>query len=933
MEEDDSISDESISLDTLASVRSLIINANTSDSMISSVFDFLTSLLSRDDSAILHHVLKLLTDLALQRKELAPLVFESVLTSLLRPQNSAAVEASHGRFAVESLAVLASISETIPRISKIDGEVFASICLEAPVSFRMWLLRNAERFNVSPSVLFTLCLGFSKDPYPYIRKAALDGLITVCVAGDFDHANAIEGCYTRAVELLADAEDSVRSSAVRAVSMWGKALITSKEEEISRRECTDAVFLKLCSVVRDMSVEVRVEVFKAFGKIGTSSERVILQTFSKKVLKDAKGKKPQNNVLIESSDVSAAAGIFIHGFEDEFYEVRKAAVASFHSISVNSIKLPDEAVYLLMDMLYDDYMVVRLKALEALNHIADLGNLKIQETYLPAFLDAIVDTSENVRLTARSILKLVKLPDLKLVNKCVDGILKSLEMYPQDESGILSTLFHFGLNHANFVVSMVKRFNEMLETASGNKSEFNSLQISASLMLIISSPLSNKQSITSIPPWAFSYSLSMLGKFSCALVDMMDQDTLLAYLAHCSIFSHSPEMEFKKGDIFLHAYRQPNSVLVGNPVVQPSTCIATESKTIASEAEPENRNRESNSVNLILMKIKTAWLLSQSGCSKEALLALRACKQELATLAAKSSVSDGALEFTCHYVHVIELLVQVWPHFERSRQITSRRSGELEPLMEEVETKLLDMRCRFTGMSTEESLVMELVIFTCLLRLYKSEICCRHSYMKKLSSTVSRLELQHEEQCTKPSDFITETKKSLQEIEDTTTTTVISCSRLLHLIKTFNCFSPEQFTFSSNIKCVSAELEVPDNGPYNPISFVAGLPVAIPCEITLLNVSKDICLWLRISRGDETCQFIHLEPNLYDAGDREEKRFMFNAVVYLTPRAVAFTVRISVGIECLFEDFCHKNRRYGPKHPVAYSCKEKEVHFSLLSRT
>lgn len=222
MEEDDSISAESVSLDTLASIRSLIINVDTSDSVISSVFEFLTGLLSRGDSAILHlhYVLKLLSDLASQRKELAPQIFDSVLSSLLRPQN----DANHGRVAVESLAVLASLSETNPSIStalsKIDGEVFASICLGAPISSRLWLLRNAERFNVPSSVLFTLFLGFSKDPYPYIRKLALDGLINICKAGDFDHTHAVQGCYTRAVELLSDAEDSIRSSAVRAVSFF-----------------------------------------------------------------------------------------------------------------------------------------------------------------------------------------------------------------------------------------------------------------------------------------------------------------------------------------------------------------------------------------------------------------------------------------------------------------------------------------------------------------------------------------------------------------------------------------------------------------------------------------------------------------------------------------------------------------------------------------
>lgn len=55
-------------------------------------------------------------------------------------------------------------------------------------------------------------------------------------------------------------------------------------------------------------------------------------------------------------------------------------------------------------------------------------------------LDAIIDTSDVIRLTARNILKLANLPDLKLVNKCVDDVLKSLEMYPQ--VGILTYKDH-----------------------------------------------------------------------------------------------------------------------------------------------------------------------------------------------------------------------------------------------------------------------------------------------------------------------------------------------------------------------------------------------------------------------------------------------------------------------------------------------------------
>lgn len=104
---------------------------------------------------------------------------------------------------------------------------------------------------------------------------------------------------------------------------------------------------------------------------------------------------------------------------------------------------------------------------------------------------------------------------------------------------------------------------------------------------------------------------------------MMDQDTLLAYLTHCIILSASSGTEFNKGGVFFHAYRRSNADIAGNPVLLPSKDIPSKSKYMASEAELEIRNQALKFVNHILLKIKAAWLLSQSGCSKEALRALR----------------------------------------------------------------------------------------------------------------------------------------------------------------------------------------------------------------------------------------------------------------------------------------------------------------------
>lgn len=71
-------------------------------------------------------------------------------------------------------------------------------------------------------------------------------------------------------------------------------------------------------MVRDMSVGVRVGAFNALGKIQMVSKDILLQTLSKKVEK----KKSDGQCNAERFKIlECAAGAFVHGLEDEFYEV------------------------------------------------------------------------------------------------------------------------------------------------------------------------------------------------------------------------------------------------------------------------------------------------------------------------------------------------------------------------------------------------------------------------------------------------------------------------------------------------------------------------------------------------------------------------------------------------------------------------------------
>ncbi|KAG5550678.1 hypothetical protein RHGRI_015584 [Rhododendron griersonianum] len=92
-----------------------------------------------------------------------------------------------------------------------------------------------------------------------------------------------------------------------------------------------------------------------------------------------------------------------------------------------------------------------------------------------------------------------------------------------------------------------------MEPCCDGKLVFDAGRVTALLVLGISAPLSNEKHTFSIPPRIFHYAVELLGRISHALSDVMDQDTLLAYLYHCSgsrVMS-SGEFDFKRKESFL----------------------------------------------------------------------------------------------------------------------------------------------------------------------------------------------------------------------------------------------------------------------------------------------------------------------------------------------------------------------------------------------
>ncbi|XP_028111999.1 LOW QUALITY PROTEIN: protein SIEL-like [Camellia sinensis] len=859
--------DASTSLQALSLARSLILNPSTSDSTISSLLQTLSLSLQPDrDPLSLRHTLSLLSDLAAHRRHLSQSIFQTVhsFSLLCNPTSTRTLAAS--------LSVLASIAESnqtlASDLSELSESLFLKLCFFPSVSVRHWLLLNAERFWIRPPLLLTVFLGFTKDPYPYVRKVALDGLFGLCKSIVVEDCTLVESCYCRGVELLSDMEDCVRSSAVRAVAQWGQLLVALNHDD-NKRDLSNALFIQLCSMVRDMNVKVRVEAFDALGEIGMVSEDILLQTLSKKVHSGIKGKTYPGLCSGKPFDIpaSSAAGAILHGLEDEFCEVRRSACHAIQTLSILSADFSGEALTLLVDVLNDDSMVVRLQALETMRCMALFDHLKVQETHMHMFLSTLVDSSALVRSAARNVLRVIKLNDIAMFKLSVDGLLENLEMYPQDEADVFSVIFNIGRCHGNFAVDITERVSDEIEPSFGGKLGFDSRRVAALLVLAISAPLSNEQRTCSTPQRIFSYAVTLLGRISHALSDVMDQNTLLAYLSHCSssIVISAAEFDFKKKEPFL-------------PL---------------EDGVPNNG-------------------------------ACRSWKNVLATLTTGSS--PGSIAFMLQYLRVVKLMAKIWLRFISPRKVCLYGMGEVGLLLGKLDTTLREMRYRFIGLSKEEELhVLELILLNFILRLSSVEVYYDFTTLKNLHSTLSRVEFLHEELSIQPSNFVTELKKSLDEIGFSTDGPFYTPFLIQKLVE---FFSLKQFVFCGKLKHIIAELDVHDNDFENPFHFISGLPVGIPLEITLYNISRENRLWLQLAVDETLTEFVFLDLERF-GGSNQIRKFTFVAPFYKTPKANSFSMRVYIGMECLSEDVYSFKRRGGPKRELVFLCKEKEVFLSM----
>ncbi|EDV92118.1 integrator complex subunit 4 [Drosophila grimshawi] len=311
-----------------------------------------------------------------------------------------------------------------------------------------------------------------------VRAQALHALLTLGERG----AHLPPVLYKRAVEAMKDDYECVRKEALRLVHMLGNRhpdYILSAERQHEDIRMIDAAFSKVCEALCDLSLQIRVLAADLLGSMTAVSSEFLNQTLDKKLMSNLRrkrnahergarlvtsgewssGKRWADDAPHEHLDArtisliaSGACGAYIHGLEDEFLEVRTAAVGSMCKLAMSRPEFAVTSLDFLVDMFNDEIEDVRLKAIYSLTAIA--RHIELREDQLEIMLGSLEDYSVDVREGLHLMLGACRVSTQSCLLMVVQKLLDVLAKYPQDRHSTYACMRKIGQKHPHLVMAV-----------------------------------------------------------------------------------------------------------------------------------------------------------------------------------------------------------------------------------------------------------------------------------------------------------------------------------------------------------------------------------------------------------------------------------------------------------------------------------------------
>ncbi|CAD7680537.1 unnamed protein product [Nyctereutes procyonoides] len=313
---------------------------------------------------------------------------------------------------------------------------------------------------------------YFSDQDPHVRAAGIKAMLQLHERGLKLH----QAIYNQACKLLSDDYEQVRSAAVQLIwavsQLYPESTVPIPSSNEETRLVDDACG-KICPVVSDGSWVVGVQAAKLLGSMEQVSSDFLEQTLDKKLMSDLRRKRttherakelhrsgefssgrrwggdaPKEEIdtgavnLIESG----ACGAFVHGLEDEMYEVHIAAVEALCMLAQSSPSFvekyrPDFPV----DMFNDEIEEVRLQSIHSMRKISN--NITLRDP--------------GCRLALHELLCCTNVSTKEGIHLALVELLKNLTKYPTDRDSVWKCLKFLGSRHPTLVLPLVP---ELLST-------------------------------------------------------------------------------------------------------------------------------------------------------------------------------------------------------------------------------------------------------------------------------------------------------------------------------------------------------------------------------------------------------------------------------------------------------------------------------------
>ncbi|KAJ2723728.1 hypothetical protein GGI07_002437 [Coemansia sp. Benny D115] len=394
-----------------------------------------------------------------------------------------------------------------------------------------------------PIAVFETVCRYTADAHPKVRQTALGAILREYMMGAVLPVEMYDEC----VVATKDDFEQVRLVAVELVWAISSSypeypVLIQKYKVTETIRLLDDAFVKTCDMVNDSSVLVRQRACTILGRFKNVDNKFLSQTFSKQVMSNLrrfvpkaghtrgytgrnKGVRnsqsrafiptPEGDADVESDEFrlldSGAAGAFVHGLEDEYQEVRDAAIESIMELSIASTEFAAKAVDFLVDMFNDSSDRVRLRATRALVAIGERSLINLTGEQLSIALSAMKDSSGVMREGIYAFLTVSLLPKSDSLSQLMESLKANLEKYPEDQLPIYQALKALGRHHSQMInASFVRQLLGISEHYLSREARIDDIVYAGNVILIMNTRRPSRQALASILPDYIFHHLSYL---------------------------------------------------------------------------------------------------------------------------------------------------------------------------------------------------------------------------------------------------------------------------------------------------------------------------------------------------------------------------------------------------------------------------------------